>query len=128
MANLDAAIKQMQVQLRDVATELSKYPDWAPLPLGELEASLEDQNNAKQRRDTLLFEREQAQKALQQALVSGMDLGARQLALKEKMESLEAAIAEAKQRAKLCKPQFQWTPICTCCKRSCGRLPRCAIR
>lgn len=106
MANLDAAIKQMQVQLRDVATELGKYPDWAPLPLGELEASLEDQNNAKQRRDTLQFEREQAQKALQQALVSGMELGGRQLALKEKMESLEAAIVEAKQRAKLCKAQL----------------------
>jgi len=106
MANLDAAIKQMQVQLRDVAAELGKYPDWAPLPLGELEASLEDQNNAKQRRDTLRFDREQAQKALQQALVSGMDLGARQLALKEKMESLEAAITEGKQRAKLCKAQL----------------------
>lgn len=106
MAALDAHIKQMQGQLRDVAAELGKYPDWAPLPLSEMEASLEDQSTAKQRRDTLLFDREQAQKALHKALLDATDLAARQLSLKEKMDSLEAAIASSKQRAKLCKAQL----------------------
>ncbi|MBL8176550.1 MAG: SMC family ATPase, partial [Bryobacterales bacterium] len=106
IANLDAAIKQMQTQLRDVAADLARFPDWAPLPLTELEASLEDQNNAKQRRDALQFDRDQAQKALQQSLSSGIDLQARQLSLKEKIESLEAAIAETKQKVRLCKAQL----------------------
>ncbi|MFN7938584.1 MAG: SMC family ATPase [Bryobacteraceae bacterium] len=106
MANLDATIKQLQTQLRDVAAELAKYPDWAPLPLTELEASLEDQNNAKQRRDTLLFDKEQAQKALNQALASATEQAARQLSLKDKIESLEASIATYKLKAKLCKAQL----------------------
>lgn len=106
MTNLDATIKQLQTQLRDVAAELAKYPDWAPLPLTELEASLEDQTNAKQRRDTLLFDKEQAQKALHQALTSATEQAARQLSLKEKIESLEASIATCKQKAKLCKAQL----------------------
>lgn len=106
MANLDAAIRQMQGQLREAAAELGKYAAWAPLPLSELEASLEEQNRAKKSRDALLFEREQAQRALNKSLLDGTELAARQLSLKQKIEELEAAIGELRQKAKQLKGQL----------------------
>lgn len=106
IAGLDATIKQLQAQLRDVAAELNKYPDWAPLPLSELEAALEEQTHAKQRHDTLRFDREQAWKEMQQATEGFSALTARQYSLKEKIGSLEDAVAAHKQKAKLCKAQL----------------------
>jgi exonuclease SbcC len=94
MAGLDREIRQTQDELRSVSAELAKYPDWAPLPLSELEASLEDQNAAKAKRDTLLQEKQRLQSAAAESEAKRLTLHATVQAKREEAERADRRMAE----------------------------------
>ncbi len=89
--NLDAMIKAAQSRLREVHAELQQFPDWAPLPLTELEAELERQQAAKKRRDALEGQRTEARARMDKALKDSIDA-------KATIQAAEAAIAEKENR------------------------------
>ena len=86
IADLDRQIKATQEELRNVSADLAQYSDWAPMPLAELEASLEDQNAAKGKRDELLAERVRLQGASREAAAGQLSL---QNTIREKQADAE---------------------------------------
>jgi exonuclease SbcC len=100
LAGLDREMKQTQDELRHLSVELAKYPDWAPLPLSELEASLEDQNAAKAKRNALIQEKQQLQNA-------AMESEARQLALKATIQARREEAERADSRSAELRPALQ---------------------
>jgi exonuclease SbcC len=88
---LDAVIKAAQSRLREVHAELQQFPEWAPLPLSELEAELHRQQAAKQRRDALESERTKARAQRDKGLKDSIDARAA-------IQAAETAIADKESR------------------------------
>ncbi len=100
VAAADELIRKAQDQLRETAKQLAAFPNWAPLPLEELEGSLEEQRAAKQRYQSLQEQRQQAQARLNKALADTAELKGRELSAANRITEIEAAIAEGAESAK----------------------------
>jgi DNA repair protein SbcC/Rad50 len=93
VASMDTEIKRAQDELREVAANLNQFPDWAPLPVMELEAAMDEQSAARQRLQTLQQRRERA-------LRDSIDLHSRHLSLQNRIVEKEAEIAQAQSRVR----------------------------
>ncbi|MBI4906499.1 MAG: SMC family ATPase [Acidobacteria bacterium] len=100
VAAADDLIRKAQEQFRETARLLAEYPNWAPLPLLELEGSLDEQNAAKSRHQALQKQRHDAQTRLNKSLVDTADLKGRELSLANRITELEASLAAGHETAK----------------------------
>lgn len=100
VAAAEEQLRKAQDQLRETARLLAAYPGWAPLPLTELESSIEEQNTARLRHQALEQQRREAQSKLQKALTDSADRKGQELSLLNRIAELESAIAAGKEAAK----------------------------
>ncbi|MCC6368154.1 MAG: SMC family ATPase [Bryobacterales bacterium] len=100
VASIDAEIKRAQEKLREAAAGLQGFPNWAPLPLSELEASLEEQSQAKRLRQDLERQRLDAMNQRQKATTAAMEHKSRQLSLQNTISEKETQIDRTKAKAK----------------------------
>lgn len=100
VASIDAEIKRAQEKLREAAAGLQRFPNWAPLPLSELEASLEEQNQAGRKRQELERRRLDAMNQRQRATAAAMEHTSRRLSLENTISEKETWIDRTKTKAR----------------------------
>ncbi|MCZ2149227.1 MAG: SMC family ATPase [Bryobacterales bacterium] len=100
VASIDAEIKRAQEKLREAAAGLQQFPNWAPLPLSELEASLEEQNQAKRLRQELERQRLDAMNQRQRVTTAAMEHKTRRLSLENTISEKETQIDRTRAKAK----------------------------
>src|SRR5262249_35504491 len=96
---MDKELRRAQDRLREVATAMSQYASWAPLPIEELDAALEDQDRARERKQSLEKQRSGGADEQKKALLESMEFQSRKHSLEERIHDNEGRLQSTKERA-----------------------------